>query len=192
EPHVVLEPPPGDEEAAQPGGRRLGGEERVGVGGLIPVRGGEAAVDGQEVLEVGRAAAPDPQHEDGRLDLGAGDRPAEGGLLIARGEGVPEAAQGDDAGPPPVRRINGEVILPQQGQPVAGRDAGEEARTGPEEEPLTPSHGPPTLPREEDGLGWSFGQERLPCSIMAASCWALGTAGKGAPVAPGNRTAGIN
>lgn len=74
------------------------------------------------------------------------DRPAAGGLLVAVSQRVSEAAEGDHGGPPPVRGIDGEAVLPQQDLPIVGRDAGEEARAGPEEKLLAPGHFSPAFP----------------------------------------------
>jgi transposase len=53
---------------------------------------------------------------------------------------VDEALRGDRLSPQPVGRVDGEAVLPQQAQPVAEGDPGEEARADRLEDSLTPVH----------------------------------------------------
>jgi hypothetical protein len=63
-----------------------------------------------------------------------------GALLAPAGEGVAEAAERDDRGPPRVAGVNVEAVLAQQGEPVAEGDPGKEAGAAEEEQPLAPGH----------------------------------------------------
>ena len=51
------------------------------ISDLIPVGKGETLVHGEEILEMRRAAAPDPEHEDRRIRDRVADRSSIGGLL---------------------------------------------------------------------------------------------------------------
>ena len=79
-PHIVLEARLGDKEAEELGSLRLGAQEGVRIGDLIPVGKAETLVHGEEILKMRRAATWEPEHEDGWIDNRLADRASIGGL----------------------------------------------------------------------------------------------------------------
>jgi hypothetical protein len=80
-PHIVMQARLGEKEAEELGSFGLGAQEGVRISDLIPVRKGETLVHGEEILEMRRATAPGPKHEDRRMHDRIEDRSSIVGLL---------------------------------------------------------------------------------------------------------------
>src|SRR4051794_36504566 len=95
-------------------GIALGGQEGVRVEHLIDARTGELGIDGQQIVQVRRSAAPVPQDEQWWLDLSIRDLAAVDPVLIPTDDRVEGAHAGHECRSRPVRRSDSEAVLPQQ------------------------------------------------------------------------------
>jgi hypothetical protein len=102
----------------------LGRKKRGWVDHLVGVGEGKPLVQGEQVVQVGRAAAPVPEDEERlRVNTGRGDERAKLAAFATGIPGVEQAGHRDKRRPVPVSRGNREAILAQQPPPRARSDA---------------------------------------------------------------------
>jgi hypothetical protein len=89
----------------------LTGEERVGDHHLAVAGGGEAFIEGQQVVQMGDAASPVAEHNDRRLDRCAGDAAAVGPPLSHPLGRCQSGREGGGHRPPAVGPVHREAIL---------------------------------------------------------------------------------
>src|SRR5262249_25635108 len=87
------------------------------------VGAGKTAILGQKVVQVSRAASPDAENEQGRINRRVFDPSAIHPVFPPTERSVWDAGQGDCCRTAPIRQIDGELILVEDLEPEAQRDA---------------------------------------------------------------------
>src|SRR6185312_1526231 len=124
--HVVHRPRVRQQRPEPAGVELFGGQKGEWVDHLVGVGERELFIQGQQVVQVGGAAAPVAEDENRRTgELRAGDLGAVALFLPAGIPRVHQAEGRDERRPVPVGRVDGETVLAQQTPPRAGRAAGE-------------------------------------------------------------------
>ena len=105
---------------------------------LAKVRAGEAVVEPQQIVQVGRPAAPVPEHKQRRGDRHVLPLRTIPPLFVPAKQGIDDGAQRDQNRSRQVRRIDGEPVLSQQLEPVSERDPRQNAGATADQEPFSP------------------------------------------------------